>query len=87
MLNAESIKSFPAVAQGEQVGLYPINLDKVQDGVRFLTAGPSFVKVSASRVTLFRFLRRTETVEGSGFDPRPIGRSEYSWSIIWTKPK
>ena len=30
----------PAVAQGEQVGLYPINLDKVQDGVRFLTAGP-----------------------------------------------
>jgi hypothetical protein len=43
--------------------------------------------VSASRVTLFRFLRRTETVEGSGFDPRPIGRSEYSWSIVWTKPK
>ena len=43
--------------------------------------------MSASRVTLLRFLRRTETVEGSGFDPRPIGRSEYSWSIIWTKPK
>ena len=33
----------PPVAQGEQVVLYTINLDKVQDGVRFLTGGPKNV--------------------------------------------
>ena len=37
--------------------------------------GPSFVRVLASEITLVRFLRRTELVEGRGFEARLIGRS------------
>jgi hypothetical protein len=37
--------------------------------VRVLPGAPSFVRVSASEITLVRFLRRTELVEGEGSIP------------------
>ncbi len=45
--------------------------------VRIGVGVPSFVVVLASEVTLARFLRRTKSVEGRGFDARLIGRSGY----------
>ena len=46
--------------------------------------------MSASEVTLSRFLRRTKTVKGCGFDARLIvfGDDRYTWwRISWIYPK
>ena len=48
-----------------------------RDGSSILPRIASFVVVLASEVTLARFLRRTKSVEGHGFDARLIGRSGY----------
>mgnify|MGYP007031425963 CR=1 FL=1 len=43
-------------------------------GVRFYHPSSKFCKCQQEKVTLVRFLRRTELVEGNGFNSQPLGR-------------
>ena len=47
--------------QGGEAGSIPVRSTK-------------FCKCQQERVTLVRFLRRTELVEGNGFNSQPLGR-------------
>jgi hypothetical protein len=55
-------------------------------GFRLRHPSAKFCKCQQENVMLSRFLRRTETVEGDGFNSQPLGRvvsvTETNWTSI-----